>query len=155
MSSYREIENLIHRATRLADQGRYQEMLGELMQDCLFWVKREAQPPHARSEEFNQFTAAQMLAFLEHNPPKVYGEDNKQYTYHIINNLEIYLDQQAGTARSFCRIQTVQGVPEIDFPLQFIASGIGEATFVRVDGEWRYATQKQDFDVMGDITKHW
>ena len=155
MSSHREIENLIHRSTRLADEGRYDEMLGELMKDCLFWVKRELEPPHERSDQFNQFTAAQMLAFLKQTPPKVYGKDNKQYTYHIINNLEIYVDEDAGTAKSFSRIQTVQGVPEINFPLQFIASGIGEATFKRVNGKWQFATHKQEFDVMGDISKHW
>ena len=154
MDSYREIENLIYAATRLADTTRYEEMY-DLMEGCTFIVPKGLGPKNYKEDqEWKEIPSEELRELSKASPPKLWGENQQQYCYHTMSNLEIYVDEEAGTARSFCRLNVFQGVTEISFPIQSIGIGSYEDTFKRVDGKWRYVTHKIDIEVFGDTSQH-
>ena len=154
MSSCREIENLIYAASRLGDNTQYEEMYDLLGDNCVIIVSREMAPEGLNDNDWNEIPCSEMRNRIDEFMPKLWGEDQKQLCYHCLSNLEIYVDEEAGTASSFCRLNVFQGVPEISFPIQSIGFGSYEDTFIRVDGKWRYATHKINIDVFGDVSQH-
>ena len=153
MSSHREIENLIYAASRLGDNTRYEEMY-DLMDGCTFIVSRDLSPEGYKDNDWNEVPCDVMRKGINDNMPKLWGQDQKQLCFHSITNVEIYVDEEAGTAHSICRLNVFQGVPEISFPIQSIGFGTYEDTFRRIDGKWRYATHKIDIEVFGDVSQH-
>ena len=150
MSSRREIENLIYAATRLSDSTQYEETY-DLMEGCVFILPQSLAPEGFNDKEWNEIPCREMRKRIDGNMPKLWGEDQKQFCFHSITNLEIYVDEEAGTSKSYCRLNVFQGVSEISFPVQSIGFGNYQDTFKKVDGSWRYATHRIDIEVFGDF----
>jgi hypothetical protein len=76
--------------------------------------------------------------------------DGTPRTRHTITNLDIRLDGDAATARSY--VTVLQQTPTL--PLQPVASGHYIDRFERVDGTWRFADRLITGFLVGDISEH-
>ena len=124
------------------------------MGDCIFIVPQSLAPEGFNEKEWNEIPASEMRARIPENMPKLWGENQSQLCFHSMTNLEIYVDEEAGTAKSYCRVNVFQGVPEISFPCQSIGFGNYQDTFKRVDGKWCFETHRIDIEVFGDTSQH-
>ncbi len=81
-----------------------------------------------------------------------YPDNGTPHTKHIVTNLIVDVDDEAGTGSCRSYYTVVQSTPT--FPLQPIITGRYQDTFVRVEGEWRYATRHVITDYVGDLSQH-
>ena len=79
-------------------------------------------------------------------------DDGTPKTKHITSNVQIYVDDAAGTARSSAYYGVTQATP--DLPLQVIVTGHYHDTFHRVDGAWWFDTRIMFVDQVGDTSHH-
>jgi len=76
--------------------------------------------------------------------------DGTPRTRHTIANLDIRLDGDTATARSYLTV--LQQTPLL--PLQAVASGSYVDRFERVDGRWRFADRLITGFLVGDLSQH-
>ena len=79
-------------------------------------------------------------------------DDGAPKTKHHTTNLQLYIDEAAGTARStsyYCVMQATA-----DLPLQVIVTGHYKDTFHRVDGAWCFDSRTMFVDQVGDLSRH-
>ena len=81
----------------------------------------------------------------------VYG-DGTPHTRHIITNIAIEVDEQAGTAASRSYFTVLQAPP--DLALQPIASGRYHDRFERRGGPWRFTARRATVELVGDVSRH-
>ncbi len=79
--------------------------------------------------------------------------DGKPNTKHCLTNVQIDIDEEAGTAKTQSYVTVIQAVPP-DFPLQPIFSGHYHDSFEYVDGQWRFHTREISPDLIGDLSVH-
>jgi 3-phenylpropionate/cinnamic acid dioxygenase small subunit len=79
-------------------------------------------------------------------------EDGTPKTKHLTSNLQIYIDEDRGTAESRSYYCVTQATP--DLPLQVIVTGHYHDTFHRVDGVWRFDSRTMFIDQVGDMSHH-
>lgn len=79
-------------------------------------------------------------------------EDGTPKTKHVTTNVQVRVDEQAGTAEARAYFTVFQATPEL--PLQAIISGRYEDTFHRVDGAWAFDTRTMLVDLVGDLSQH-
>lgn len=79
-------------------------------------------------------------------------EDGTPRTRHVNTNVELDIDEAAGTARGQRYVTVLQGTD--DFPLQTIFSGHYHDTFVRDNGRWRFASTVVHGPMQGDMSRH-
>lgn len=79
-------------------------------------------------------------------------EDGTPRTKHITTNVDLKIDEKAGTAKSECYVTVLQQTDE--FPLQTIFSGHYFDDFERVDGQWRFARRFIRYPLNGDLSAH-
>ena len=79
-------------------------------------------------------------------------DDGTPKTKHNTSNVQIYVDDSAGTARSRSYYAVTQATP--DLPLQVIVTGHYHDTFHRVDGAWWFDTRTMFVDQVGDMSHH-
>lgn len=82
---------------------------------------------------------------------KIY-EDGTPRTKHVTTNVDLKIDEDAGTAKSECYVTVLQQTHE--FPLQSIFSGHYFDDFERVDGNWRFARRLIRYPLPGDLSAH-
>jgi 3-phenylpropionate/cinnamic acid dioxygenase small subunit len=78
--------------------------------------------------------------------------DGTPRTKHVTTNVIVGVDDAAGTATSRAYFTVLQQLD--DFPLQVIVAGRYHDTFVRTDGEWRFAVRRMHVDLQGDLSRH-
>jgi 3-phenylpropionate/cinnamic acid dioxygenase small subunit len=79
-------------------------------------------------------------------------EDGTPKTKHNTSNVQLYIDDETGTARSrsyYCVTQATS-----DLPLQVIVTGHYHDTFHRVDGQWWFDSRTMFVDQVGDVSHH-
>ncbi len=85
-------------------------------------------------------------------------DDGTPRTAHITTNVQVSVDEEAGRAEAGSRFVVQQAVPAAgDDPglaLQPIIAGRYHDTFVRVDGEWRFAERRMRPELFGDLSRH-
>ena len=91
----------------------------------------------------------EVLAMLSN--VKIY-QDGSPRTKHITANVDLEIDEEAGTAKSQCYVTVLQQTDE--FPLQTIFSGHYFDDFERVDGRWRFAKRIIRYPLVGDLSAH-
>jgi len=135
------IENLIYTYGALIDAGDF-EGIGRLLSHAVL-----------TSEGTDMATrGADAIAQQYRETTRLYPDTGTPKTKHIITNLIIDVDEEAGTARCescytvFQRTQTL--------PLQAIIAGRYHHTFQRVDCEWRVLTHHFFVDLVGDLSQH-
>ncbi len=79
-------------------------------------------------------------------------DDGTPKTKHITANVDLDIDEDAGTAKSQCYVTVLQQTDK--FPLQTIFSGHYFDDFERVDGKWRFARRLIRYGLVGDMTHH-
>ena len=79
-------------------------------------------------------------------------EDGTPKTKHVTTNVQVHVDEPAGTGSARAYFTVFQATPAL--PLQAIISGRYEDTFHRVDGTWRFDTRTMLIDLVGDLSQH-
>jgi 3-phenylpropionate/cinnamic acid dioxygenase small subunit len=133
MDSRSEIENLMAKYCRLYDNGDL-EGYADLF-------------AHATISGMD--TAEQIVTFHRQS---VHWYDGEPRTRHVITNIEIDVDEAAGTANGQSYVTVYQALP--DFPLQPILVGSYIDTFRRLDGGWQFASRRFEEHLRGDLSHH-
>ncbi|WP_018178894.1 nuclear transport factor 2 family protein [Jongsikchunia kroppenstedtii] len=81
-----------------------------------------------------------------------YPDNGTPHTKHLMTNLIIDVDEDAGTGSCRTYYTVLQSTPEL--PLQPIITGTYRDTFERVDGLWRFASRYMTTDYVGDLSQH-
>jgi hypothetical protein len=79
--------------------------------------------------------------------------EGKPNTKHCMTNVQIDINEQAGTAKAQSYITVFQSVPP-DFPLQAIFSGHYRDTFNTAEGRWQFLSREVSPDLIGDMSVH-
>ena len=144
MDSYRAIENLIYDSMWMIDNEQEEAMIRTLHKDCV----------HITPPGMNEMPAINQAEWAS-KVHRRWGPDRRNRTKHIVSNIRIEVDEQAGTASARTYLTIVQGVPEVGFPLQPIFCGTYHDTFKRnEEGKWYYATHRLVEDMMGETCNH-
>lgn len=137
-SSYRAIENLIAAYAELVDDGDF-EGVARLLADATFTGGVGLVSGRAAIEKM-----------LRDNV--IVYDDGTPRTKHLITNLAIEVDEQAGTAVARSYFTALQAVP--DLSLQPIVSGRYYDRFERCAGQWRFVERRVRTDLVGDVSRH-
>ncbi|MEU5844915.1 nuclear transport factor 2 family protein [Saccharopolyspora shandongensis] len=78
--------------------------------------------------------------------------DGTPRTQHVVSNIAIEVDEQAGAAVSRSYVTVLQALP--DLPLQPIAAGRYHDRFECRDGRWRFAERRVRIRFVGDVSRH-
>jgi 3-phenylpropionate/cinnamic acid dioxygenase small subunit len=79
-------------------------------------------------------------------------DDGTPKTKHNTSNVQLTIDEAAGTARSKSYYCVTQATP--DLPLQVIVTGHYKDTFHRLDGVWWFDSRTMFVDQVGDVSHH-
>jgi ketosteroid isomerase-like protein len=88
---------------------------------------------------------------LFHSTVRIY-EDGTPRTKHVTSNLQIEVDEEAGTATARSYFTVLQATAAL--PLQPIVAGRYHDRFLRRDGRWRFAERRFSTDLVGDVSQH-
>ncbi|AJC61437.1 nuclear transport factor 2 family protein [Streptomyces sp. 769] len=138
LSSCRAIENLIARYAELVDDGDFAG-LGVLLAAATFTGSGEAVSGRDAIEKMFRDT---LIVYADGTPR----------TQHVISNVAIEVDEQAGTAVSRSYVTVLQALP--DLPLQPIAGGRYHDRFARGAGRWRFVERQVRINLVGDVSRH-
>jgi ketosteroid isomerase-like protein len=93
-----------------------------------------------------------MAAVRRMYDPVILYEDGTPRTKHVLSNIEIDVDDRAGTATARCTFTVLQSVPGT--ALQAVLAGRYHDRFERLDGGWHFAERTVHPDLMGDLSRH-
>jgi 3-phenylpropionate/cinnamic acid dioxygenase small subunit len=137
-SSYRAIENLIATYAELVDDGDFAGV-GHLLADATY-IGRNV-----------PITGPDAIEAMLRDAVILY-EDGTPHTKHLVTNIIVDVDEEAGTAAARSYITALQALP--DLPLQPIVSGRYLDRFERRDGRWRFVERRVQIDLVGDVSCH-
>ena len=133
MDSRGQIENLMARYCRTYDEGDL-DSYAELFR-------------HGTISGMSDHD--EIVAFHREN---VFFYDGKPQTRHVVSNIEIEIDEEAGTADGRSYLTCYQALPDYPFRPLFVGSYIDK--FARIDGEWHFADRQFEMHLLGDISRH-
>jgi 3-phenylpropionate/cinnamic acid dioxygenase small subunit len=139
----REIENLIYRYAELIDAGDLDGVAALFARGRILGV--EDGPPET------VFEGAARVRQMYGMATRLY-DDGTPKTKHLTSNVQIYVDDDAGTARATAYYCVSQATP--DLPLQIIVTGRYRDTFHRIDGSWWFDSRTMYVDQVGDTSHH-
>ena len=79
--------------------------------------------------------------------------DGKPNTKHVLSNVQIEVDAQAGHATAESYVTVLQEIPP-DFPLQAIFVGHYFDVFEKAGGNWHFTDREISPDLLGDLSHH-
>ncbi len=79
-------------------------------------------------------------------------DDGTPRTKHVLGNIEIVCDRDAGTASASCHFAVLQAAP--DGPLRAVLAGRYLDTFGLADGRWWFTERVVHPDLIGDLSSH-
>jgi len=138
-----EISNLIYTYAELLDAGDLDAVAELFTHGRICGV--ENGPPET------VFAGATGVRRMYEMATRIY-EDGTPKTKHNTSNVQLHIDEAAGTARSTSYYCVTQATPEL--PLQVIVTGHYRDTFQRLDGEWWFDTRIMFVDQIGDVSQH-
>ena len=138
-----EITNLIYTYAELLDAGDLDGVAGLFARGRICGV--ENGPPETVFAGAAGVRRMYEMAIFIH-------EDGTPKTRHNTSNVQLHIDEAAGTARSSSYYCVTQATP--DLPLQVIVTGHYQDTFHRLDGEWWFDTRTMFVDQVGDVSRH-
>jgi 3-phenylpropionate/cinnamic acid dioxygenase small subunit len=139
----REIENLIYHYAELIDAGDLDGVAALFARGRILGV--EDGPPET------VFEGATRVRQMYGMATRLY-EDGTPKTKHLTSNVQIYVDDEAGSARATAYYCVTQATPEL--PLQIIVTGHYRDTFHRIDGTWWFDSRTMYVDQVGDTGHH-
>ncbi|MEV8563150.1 nuclear transport factor 2 family protein [Streptomyces sp. NPDC051917] len=137
-SSHRAVENLIARYAELVDDGDFAG-LGMLLADATFTSSGD---PVSGREAIEKMFRDTLIVYADGTPR----------TQHVVTNVAIEVDEQAGTAVSRSYVTVLQALP--DLPLQPVAGGRYHDRFERRDGQWRFVERRVRINLVGNVSRH-
>jgi len=138
-----EIANLIYSYAELLDAGDLDAVAGLFAHGRICGV--ENGPPDT------VFTGSAGVRKMYEMATRIYS-DGTPKTKHNTTNVQLHIDEAAGTARSTSYYCVTQATPEL--PLQVIVTGHYHDTFHRLDGVWWFDTRTMFVDQVGDVSRH-
>ena len=138
-----EITNLIYTYAQLLDGGDL-DAVAELFAHGRICGMEDGPPETV-------FAGAAGVRKMYEMATRIY-EDGTPKTRHNTSNVQLYIDDAEGTARSTSYYSVTQATP--DLPLQVIVTGHYKDTFHRVDGAWCFDTRIMFVDQVGDVSHH-
>jgi 3-phenylpropionate/cinnamic acid dioxygenase small subunit len=141
--SGRDIENLIYAYAERLDAGDLDGVAGLFANGRICGI--ENGPPET------VFTGAAGVRAMYEMATRLY-EDGTPKTKHNTSNVQVDVDEAAGTAWSRSYYLVTQATP--DLPLQVIVTGHYHDTFHRIDGVWWFDTRTMFIDQVGDMSHH-
>ena len=139
----REIENLIYHYAELIDAGDLDGVAALFARGRILGM--EDGPPET------VFEGAARVRQMYGMATRLY-DDGTPKTKHLTSNVQIYVDDDADTARATAYYCVTQATP--DLPLQIIVTGRYRDTFHRVDGSWWFDSRTMYVDQVGDTSHH-
>ena len=139
MPAWRAVENLLARYAELVDAGDFAGV-GEMFADGTFGGEGDA-AVHGRDAVEQIFRS--MVRVYEGGTPR---------TKHVTTNIQLEVDEAAGTAESRSYVVVFQALPEL--PLQPIVAGRYRDRFARREGTWRFVERRFTTDLVGDVSRH-
>jgi hypothetical protein len=79
-------------------------------------------------------------------------DDGTPRTQHVVTNVAVEVDEQAGTGLARSYVTVLQSLPEL--PLQPIAGGRYHDRFERRDGQWHFVERRVRINLVGDVSRH-
>ncbi|MFJ3672448.1 nuclear transport factor 2 family protein [Streptomyces sp. NPDC090106] len=137
-SGHRAVQNLIARYAELVDDGDFAG-LGDLLGDAVF--TGSGGPVRGRDAIEAMF-----------RDTLVVHADGTPRTQHVVSNVAVEVDEEAGTALARSYVTVLQALP--DLPLQIIAAGRYHDGFSRRDGRWRFTSRRVRITLVGDVSRH-
>ncbi|GAB2997046.1 nuclear transport factor 2 family protein [Amycolatopsis acidiphila] len=134
----RAIENLIARYAELVDDGDFAGV-GELLAHAVFVGGT------------GSVRGGDAIARMLRETVIVY-DDGTPRTKHVTTNVQIEVDERAGTATARAYFTVLQALPEL--PLRPVAGGRYADGFERHDGSWRFTEREVRVDLVGDVSHH-
>lgn len=136
----REIANLVHGLAEAIDDGDH-DRIERLFGDATFQL----------GEHEPRVGGAAFRRVIERSA--IHYEDGTPRTQHVVSNLQIDVDEDAGTARSRAYVTVLQALP--DFPLQVVLAGRYADQFARDGaGRWRWVARRMRITHVGDTSRH-
>ena len=138
--SYEQIRNLLSRYTECMDLGDF---------DGLASLFTEAAMADFEGNEMGRGFDAVRANYA--NGTQLY--DGRPGTKHVTTNVQIEVDEDAGTAWAKSAYVVFQATPNL--PLQPIITGRYADDFARGgDGRWHFTMRRFAVDSMGDLSQH-
>ncbi|MFC9434266.1 nuclear transport factor 2 family protein [Nocardia sp. NPDC057030] len=138
---YRAINALVLRYAAAVDAGDF-DQVGELFADAELTMASVDEPIRSN---------AAVVAAMFRRAVRIYPDTGTPKTRHLVTN---FACTPVGTdgAQATSAIMVLQSTD--DFPLQVIACAGYDDSFVRVDGQWRFARRRISLDHVGDTSHH-
>jgi ketosteroid isomerase-like protein len=137
-SSPRAIENLIATYAELVDNGDFAGV-GILLAEATF-IGRGV--PVSGRDAIEKMLRESVIVY----------EDGTPCTKHLVTNIVVEVDEEAGAASARSYVTALQALP--DLALQPIVSGRYHDRFERRDGRWRFVERRVHIDLVGDVSCH-
>jgi 3-phenylpropionate/cinnamic acid dioxygenase small subunit len=138
-----EITNLIYRYAELLDAGDLDAVAGLFAHGRICGVENGPRE--------TVFTGTAAVRQMYEMAIRIY-EDGTPKTRHHTSNVQLYIDDAAGTARSTSYYCVTQATSKL--PLQVIVTGHYKDTFHRLNGTWWFDTRTMFVDQLGDVDHH-
>jgi 3-phenylpropionate/cinnamic acid dioxygenase small subunit len=138
-----EISNLIYRYAQLLDTGELDAVAELFAHGRICGV--ENGPPET------VFSGTAGVRKMYEMATRIY-QDGTPKTKHNTSNVQLEIDEVAGTACSTSYYCVTQATPEL--PLQVIVTGHYKDTFHRLDGVWWFDSRTMFVDQVGDVSHH-
>ncbi|HEX5252879.1 MAG TPA: nuclear transport factor 2 family protein [Mycobacterium sp.] len=138
-----EITNLIYTYAQLLDGGDL-DGVARLFEHGRICGVQDGPPETV-------FTGSARVREMYGMATRIY-EDGTPKTKHHTTNVQLYIDEAAGTAQSTSYYCVTQATAEL--PLQVIVTGHYKDTFHRVDGAWCFDSRTMFVDQVGDVSQH-
>ncbi|ORA08560.1 nuclear transport factor 2 family protein [Mycobacterium asiaticum] len=142
-TSATEITNLIYSYAQLLDGGDLDGVARLFEQGRICGVQDG--PPET------VFAGTARVREMYEMATRIY-EDGTPKTKHLTTNVQLFIDEDRGTARSTSYYCVTQATSEL--PLQVIVTGHYQDTFQRIDGVWWFDTRTMFIDQTGDLSQH-
>lgn len=143
IDSARQIENLIYTYAELIDAGDLDGVAALFAHGRICGV--ENGPPET------VFQGSVRVRSMYEMATRLY-DDGTPKTKHLTTNVQIRVDDDAGTAEGRAYYCVMQATP--DLPLQAIITGHYRDTFHVVDGQWWFDSRTMFIDQVGDTSHH-
>lgn len=139
----REIENLVYTYAERIDAGDMDGLAALFTHGRICGVQDG--PPESVFEGAARIRQLYEMTTRLHN-------DGTPKTKHFTTNVQVQVDEEAGTARGSAYYCVTQATPNL--PLQVIVTGRYRDTFHRIDGAWWFDTRTMFVDQFGDTSDH-
>jgi hypothetical protein len=138
MNDYEAIRRLINAYADAIDRGEFERMTDLFARGT--W--RAHNGPRMNGNEFGESLRRRVILY----------EDGTPRTRHLLTNVDIEVDEDAGTAKAQTYGTIVQGATDGD--LRWVSTFVYDDEFVRIEGQWHFAERWLHRSMVGDPSMH-